>query len=91
MLVVGFGCENNLKHELKPGPPDTIVDLRVATGPSASKETAQRTIADGGVSVNNVRIDSEEWTPGPQDYLHGRWLVPRRGKRNIAGVVRVDQ
>ncbi len=76
--------------ELKPGTPTAIVDLLVATGLSASKGAARRTIAEGGVSVNNVRIDSDEWTPGPQDYLHGRWLVVRRGKRNIAGVERVD-
>ena len=76
--------------ELKPGGADGIVDLLVATGLSASKGAARRTIAEGGVSVNNVRIDSEDWVAGPQDFLHGRWLVLRRGKRNIAGVERVD-
>ena len=76
--------------ELKPGSPDGIVDLLVASGLSASKGAARRTIGEGGVSVNNVRIDSEEWVPQPSDFLHGRWLVLRRGKRNIAGVERVD-
>jgi tyrosyl-tRNA synthetase len=75
--------------ELKPGGPDGIVDLLVATGLSASKGAARRTIAEGGVSVNNVRIDTDEWVPQPSDFLHGRWLVLRRGKRNIAGVERV--
>ena len=75
--------------ELKPGAPSGIVDLLVATGLSASKGAARRTIAEGGVSVNNVRIDTEEWAPQPDDFLHGRWLVLRRGKRNIAGVERV--
>jgi tyrosyl-tRNA synthetase len=75
--------------ELTPGAPDTIVDLLVASGLSASKGAARRTIAEGGVSVNNSRIESEEWTPAPDDFLHGRWLVLRRGKRNIAGVERV--
>jgi tyrosyl-tRNA synthetase len=77
--------------DLAPGAPNEIVDLLVATGLSASKGAARRTIAEGGVSVNNVRIDSDEWTPGPEDYLHGRWLVLRRGKRNIAGVQRVER
>ena len=76
--------------ELKPGGPDGIVDLLVATGLSASKGAARRTIAEGGVSVNNVRVDGEDWVVGPSDFLHGRWLVLRRGKRNIAGVERVD-
>lgn len=73
---------------LEPGGADGIVDLLVATGLSASRGAARRTIGEGGVSVNNVRVDSEEWTPQPQDFLHGRWLVLRRGKRNVAGVER---
>ena len=75
--------------ELKPGGPDGIVDLLVATGLSASKGAARRTVAEGGVSINNVRIDSEDWVVQPSDFLYGRWLVVRRGKRNIAGVQRV--
>ena len=75
--------------ELAPGGPDGIVDLLVATGLSASKGEARRTIAEGGVSVNNARIDSEAWAPSSSDFLHGRWLVLRRGKRNVAGVHRV--
>jgi tyrosyl-tRNA synthetase len=75
--------------ELKPGGPDGIVDLLVASGLSASKGAARRTIGEGGVSVNNVRVDSEDWAPQPSDFLHGRWLVLRRGKRNVAGIERV--
>jgi tyrosyl-tRNA synthetase len=75
--------------ELKQGAPDGIVDLLVVSGLSPSKGAARRTIAEGGVSVNNTRIDSEDWAPAPEDFLYGRWLVLRRGKRNIAGVERV--
>jgi tyrosyl-tRNA synthetase len=63
--------------------------LLVASGLSAGRGAARRTIGEGGVSVNNVRIDSEEWVPRDSDFLHGRWLVLRRGKRNIAGVERI--
>jgi tyrosyl-tRNA synthetase len=76
--------------ELKPGGPDGITDLLVATGLSASKGAARRTVAEGGAYVNNVRVESEEWVPQPADFLHGRWLVVRRGKRNFAGVERVS-
>ena len=75
--------------ELKPGTPDGIIDLLVASGLAQSKGAARRTIAEGGVSVNNTRIDDEDWVPRSTDFLHGRWLVLRRGKRNIAGVERV--
>ncbi|BCO36041.1 tyrosine--tRNA ligase [Mycobacterium heckeshornense] len=77
--------------ELKPGAPDGIVDLLVASGLSPSKGAARRTIAEGGVSVNNTKVDSDDWTPRPADFLHGRWLVLRRGKRNIAGIERVGR
>jgi tyrosyl-tRNA synthetase len=80
---------NDQVAELAPGGPDTITDLLVETKLSASKGAARRTVAEGGVYVNNVRIDTDEWTPEPTDFLHGRWLVLRRGKRNIAGVQRV--
>jgi tyrosyl-tRNA synthetase len=76
--------------ELKPGGPDAITDLLVSTGLSKSKGEARRTIAEGGVSVNNVRIEGDEWVPQSADFLHGKWLVLRRGKRNIAGVERVS-
>jgi tyrosyl-tRNA synthetase len=76
--------------ELAPGEPHGIVDLLVATGLSASKAAARRTIGEGGVSVNNIRIDSDEWAPQHGDFLHGRWLVLRRGKRNVAGIERVS-
>ena len=75
--------------ELAPGGPDGITDLLVATGLSASKGAAKRTIAEGGVSVNNVRVTTEDWAPQPADFLFGRWLVLRRGKRNVAGVHRI--
>ena len=76
--------------ELASGGPDAITDLLVASGLSASKGAARRTIAEGGVSVNNIRIENDDWVPQPSDFLHGRWLVLRRGKRNIAGVERVQ-
>lgn len=74
--------------QLSPGDPDSITDLLVASGLSASKGAARRTIAEGGVSVNNVRITTEEWSPQSSDFLHGTWLVLRRGKRNVAGIQR---
>ena len=72
--------------ELRAGEPDTIIDLLVASGLCESKGAARRTIKEGGASVNNVRISSEEWTPRDGELLHGHWLVLRRGKRNFAGV-----
>ncbi len=74
---------------LEPGGPDSIVDLLVASGLSASKGAARRTVSEGGAYANNVKITTEDWVPQPSDFLHGKWLVLRRGKRNIAGIERV--
>jgi len=76
--------------ELRPGVPDGIGDLLVATGLSKSKGDARRTLSEGGVYVNNVRVEGDDWVPAPGDFLHGRWLVLRRGKRNVAGVERIE-
>jgi tyrosyl-tRNA synthetase len=74
--------------QLKPAEPDAIGDLLVATGLSKSKGEARRTLAEGGVYVNNARVQADDWTPASADFLHGRWLVIRRGKRNVAGIER---
>ncbi|WP_040866148.1 tyrosine--tRNA ligase [Nocardia exalbida] len=74
--------------QIKAGEPSTIVDLLVATGLSESRGAARRAVNEGGASVNNVKISDIEWTPADADYLHGRWLVLRRGKKNLAGVLR---
>lgn len=87
--TLGAALREAAVAQLKPGGPDTIVDLLVASGLSPSKGAARRTVGEGGVYVNNARVDSEEWVPQPTDFLHDRWLVLRRGKRNIAGIERV--
>lgn len=74
--------------EIGEGDSPSIIDLLVATGLSDSKGAARRAVKEGGASVNNEKIADEAWTPSPGDFLHGRWLVVRRGKRNFAGVRR---
>ena len=63
------------------------VDLLVATGLAGSKGAARRTIAEGGASVNNVRVADESSAFGLSDTLAGGWLVIRRGRRSVAGVL----
>lgn len=67
----------------------TIVDLLVGAGLADSKGAARRSIKEGGAYVNNVRIEDEAWAPTEDDFLHGSWLVLRRGKKNFAGAKRV--
>ncbi|MET8996602.1 tyrosine--tRNA ligase [Amycolatopsis sp. NPDC004169] len=72
--------------KVDPASEPTIVDLLLAGGLVDSKGAARRTLKEGGAYVNNVKIADEEWKPAREDALHGKWLVVRRGKRNVAGV-----
>ncbi|MEU9337611.1 tyrosine--tRNA ligase [Streptomyces sp. NPDC048290] len=63
-----------------------VVDLFAAVGLAASKSAARRTVKEGGAYVNNVKVTAEDAVPVAGDLLHGKWLVLRRGKRNIAAV-----
>ena len=64
----------------------TIVDLLVATGLAESRGAARRTVTEGGAYVNNAKVTDEQWVPEASGLLDGRWLVLRRGKRNLVGV-----
>ncbi|HEU4911318.1 MAG TPA: tyrosine--tRNA ligase [Actinomycetes bacterium] len=67
-----------------------VVDLLAAGGLSPSKSAARRAVAEGGAYVNNERVGDVEARPVEADLLHGRWLVLRRGKRNLAAAELVD-
>jgi tyrosyl-tRNA synthetase len=67
-----------------PLPP--VVDLLVETGLVSSKSEARRTITQGGAYLNNAKVTDETAAPEESDLLHGRFLVLRRGKRNVGGV-----
>ncbi|MGV8976403.1 MAG: tyrosine--tRNA ligase [Cellulomonas sp.] len=63
---------------------ELVVDVLVASGVVASKAAARRAIAEGGASVNNVKVTDEDAVLAPEDLLHGRWAILRRGKRTLA-------
>jgi tyrosyl-tRNA synthetase len=64
----------------------SVADLLAETGLVKSKSEARRAIAQGGAYVNNVKVTAEDAVPDADDLLHGRFLVLRRGKRNVGGV-----
>jgi tyrosyl-tRNA synthetase len=63
-----------------------VVDLFAASGLADSKSAARRAVREGGAYVNNRKVTAESDAPKPEDLLHGRWLVLRRGKRSLAAV-----
>ncbi|MFJ2651776.1 tyrosine--tRNA ligase [Streptomyces sp. NPDC087420] len=66
--------------------PAPVVDLFTEAGLAPSKSAARRTVKEGGAYVNNVKVTDAESVPAAGDLLHGRWLVLRRGKKNLAAI-----
>ncbi|MFJ8076163.1 tyrosine--tRNA ligase [Streptomyces sp. NPDC096176] len=63
-----------------------VVDLFAEVGLAPSKSAARRTVKEGGAYVNNVKVTAEDAVVSQDELLHGRWLVLRRGKKNLAAV-----
>jgi len=61
-----------------------VVDLLVATGLAAGRSAARRTVSEGGAYLNNVKVTDEDHVLAPEDVLAGRWVLLRRGRRNLA-------
>jgi tyrosyl-tRNA synthetase len=64
-----------------------VVDL-LAGALRVSKSAARRAVGEGGAYLNNAKLTDESATPAEADWLHGRYLVLRRGKRTVAVVER---
>jgi tyrosyl-tRNA synthetase len=63
-----------------------VADLLAQVELVPSKSAGRRTIKEGGAYLNNAKVESEDATPAAGDLIHGRWLVLRRGKRNLGAV-----
>lgn len=74
--------------ELAPAETPTFAELFEAAGLVESRSAARRAATEGGLYLNNARITDALATPGAGDWLHGRFLVLRRGRQNVAGVRR---
>jgi tyrosyl-tRNA synthetase len=72
-----------------PGPRDGdagdgigLVDALIRAGLVSSKGEGRRKIAQGGIYVNDRREHDGDRVLGPDDLLHGRYVVLRRGKHD---------
>ena len=62
------------------------IELLVATGVVDSKSAARRILKEGGAYLNNKRVENEDFTPTKSDLLQGKYLLLRKGKRDLAAV-----
>src|SRR6478752_1851098 len=63
-----------------------VANLMVAAGIAPTVSAARRAIAEGGAYLNNQRVTDVNAVPGPEDLLHDRYLIVRRGKRTVGAV-----
>jgi tyrosyl-tRNA synthetase len=64
----------------------TWVDLLAATGVVESKSAARRIVKENGAYLNNEKIVGEDFAPTKEHLIHGKFLVLRKGKRDLAAV-----
>ena len=64
-----------------------VTDLFAQSGLTPSKSAARRAIQEGGAYVNNVKVTDVDARLSADDVLQERFVVLRKGKRNIGGVV----
>jgi tyrosyl-tRNA synthetase len=62
----------------------TLVDLVARSGLAKSKSEARRSIEQGGIYVNQQRIDDVARTIASGDWIGGRNLLLRKGKKDYA-------
>ena len=64
----------------------TWVDLLAATGVVDSKSAARRIVKEGGAYLNNEKVTAEDAVPSVESLIFGRFLLLRKGKRDLAAV-----
>ncbi|MDR1824395.1 MAG: tyrosine--tRNA ligase [Bifidobacteriaceae bacterium] len=70
-------------------PAPTVVDLLVGTQLEKSKGAARRTLASGGVYLNNQKVTDPEAAVPADVWLHGQYAIVRRGRKTLAVAKRV--
>ena len=68
--------------------PLRLVDLVVRTELAASKSAALRLVRQGGAYVNDERVGDEDRLVDVGEFVDGRWLLLRAGKRQQHLVIR---
>lgn len=64
----------------------SVVEAMELAGVVSSRSAARRAIAEGGAYLNNEKVTDPEAMLGPDDLLHGRFVVLRRGRRTVGAL-----
>lgn len=60
----------------------SVIDLLTLSGLVKSRGEARRAIDEGGIYLNNRRVEAGNQAVSPSDAIEGRFLVLRRGRKN---------
>ena len=69
------------KHEFQ-SPGMQLPDIMTAAEAAKSKGEARRLVKGGGVYVNNIRVNDTDILIKPEDFIEGRALLIRKGKKS---------
>ena len=64
----------------------SVAQLLVDAGLVKGLGEARRAISQGGVYVNNAKVEADDAQLQSADLLHGQFAVLRRGKKTLAGI-----
>jgi tyrosyl-tRNA synthetase len=85
LLVDEIPTSRIARGDVAPGM--AVVDLLVACGAASSKSDARRTLEQHGITLNGNRPASSDATIDLDDLAHERFVLVRRGKKQVFLVV----
>jgi tyrosyl-tRNA synthetase len=84
--IVGEVPTKEVSREKFGGAGMPLVELFVEAGLSPSKGQARKDVEGGGANINNVRESNPQRLVTSSDFLFGKYLLLRKGKRNYVAV-----
>lgn len=65
----------------------SITEALTMAGLVDSKSAARRAITEGGAYLNNIKVSDPELQLGPEHLLSDRFVVLRRGRKTVGGLI----
>lgn len=78
-----ISVSNEMPHTIYKGTfPVLLTDILTETGVSKSKTMSRNDIAGGGIYLNNERVTEEKTEISNEQFLFGKYVLLRKGKKN---------
>jgi tyrosyl-tRNA synthetase len=87
LQVLEFALSELPKVEVSLGEIPSWIDLMAASKVVDSKSAARRIVKEGGAYINNAKVLDENFSPAPSDFIHGKFALLRKGKKDLVALV----